>query len=79
LGQPLEAIDKGIAAGRTHGRLLPTPMPIFIVYQTAYPESDGSIQFRGDPYQRDDEIWQRLTRSRALPVAQDSAGGQRKG
>lgn len=79
LGQPLEAIDKGIAAGRTHGRPLATPMPIFIVYQTAYAEADGSIQFRGDPYERDDEIWQRLTRTRPLPVAQDSAAGQRKG
>jgi L,D-transpeptidase YcbB len=79
LGQPLDAIDKGIAVGRTHQRPLPTPMPIFIVYQTAYAESDGSIQFRGDPYQRDDEIWQRLTRSQPLPMAQDSAAGQRKG
>jgi murein L,D-transpeptidase YcbB/YkuD len=79
LGQPPEAIDKGIAVGRTHQRPLPTPMPIFIVYQTAYAESDGSIQFRADPYQRDDEIWQRLNRTQQLPVAQDSLAGQRKG
>jgi len=79
LGQPVEAIDNGIAAGRTHQRQLPVPMPIFIVYQTAYAESDGSIQFRADPYQRDDEIWQRLTRTQQLPVAQDSSAGQRKG
>ena len=79
LGQPVEAIDNGIAAGRTHQRQLPAPMPIFIVYQTAYAESDGSIQFRADPYQRDDEIWQRLTRTQQLPVAQDSSVGQRKG
>jgi murein L,D-transpeptidase YcbB/YkuD len=79
LGQPVEAIDNGIAAGRTHQRQLPVPIPIFIVYQTAYAESDGSIQFRADPYQRDDEIWQRLTRTQQLPVAQDSSAGQRKG
>jgi len=79
LGQPVEAIDNGIAAGHTRQRQLPVPMPIFIVYQTAYAESDGSIQFRADPYQRDDEIWRRLTRTHQLPVAQDSSAGQRKG
>lgn len=79
LGQPVEVIDKGIASGRTARRALPAPMPIFIVYQTAYVESDGSVQFRGDPYERDDEIWRYLIRARQLPVAQDSAAGQRKG
>jgi murein L,D-transpeptidase YcbB/YkuD len=79
LGQPLEAIDKGIAAGHTSRRALPAPMPVFIVYQTAYVESDGSIQFRGDPYERDEEIWRYLTRAQRLPVAQDSPTGQRKG
>jgi len=79
LGQPMEAIDKGIAAGHTNRRALPVPMPIFIVYQTAYVESDGSIQFRGDPYDRDEEIWHYLTRAQLRPVAQDSPAGQRKG
>ena len=79
LGQPLEAIDKGIASGHPNRRPLPVPMPIFIVYQTAYVESDGSIQFRADPYERDDEIWHHLTRAQQQPIAQDSATGQRKG
>jgi L,D-transpeptidase YcbB len=79
LGQAPEVIDKGIGVGHTHRRALPVPLPIFIVYQTAYVEADGSIQFRGDPYQRDDEIWQHLTRAQRLPVAQDSMPGQRKG
>jgi murein L,D-transpeptidase YcbB/YkuD len=79
LGQPMEAIDKGIAAGHTSRRALPVPMPIFIVYQTAYVESDGSVQFRGDPYERDAEIWRYLARAQQLPVAQDSSAGQRKG
>jgi murein L,D-transpeptidase YcbB/YkuD len=79
LGQPVEVIDKGIASGRTARRALPTPMPVFIVYQTAYVESDGSIQFRADPYDRDDEIWRYLTRAHQPPMAQDSSAGQRKG
>jgi L,D-transpeptidase YcbB len=79
LEQGPETIDKGIARGYTNRRPLPTPVPIFIVYQTAYVESDGSIQFRSDPYERDDEIWQHLTRAPQPPLAQDSAVGQRKG
>jgi L,D-transpeptidase YcbB len=79
LGQAPEVIDKAIASGRTTRRALPAPMPIFIVYQTAYVESDGSIQFRADPYERDDEIWHHLTRAQQLPVAQDSVISQRKG
>jgi L,D-transpeptidase YcbB len=79
LGQPLETIDKGIAAGHTGRRALPVPMPIFIVYQTAYVESDGSVRFSGDPYERDAEIWRYLSRAQSLPVAQDSPAGQRKG
>jgi L,D-transpeptidase YcbB len=79
LGQTPEAIDKGIAAGHTTRRALPAAMPVFLVYRTVYVESDGSIQFRADPYQRDNEIWRYLTRAQQLPVAQDSAAGQRKG
>jgi len=79
LGQSPEAIDKGIALGYTNRRPLLSSLPIFIVYQTAYVESNGSIQFSSDPYERDDEIWQHLTRAQQPPLAQDAAGGQRKG
>jgi murein L,D-transpeptidase YcbB/YkuD len=79
LGQSPEAIDKGIAAGSTNRRPLPTPLPIFIVYQTVFVESDGSLQFHSDPYDRDDEIWQHVTRSQQPPLAQDAPAGQRKG
>jgi murein L,D-transpeptidase YcbB/YkuD len=79
LGQSSEAIGRGISLGYTNRRSLPSPLPIFIVYRTAYAESDGSIQFSSDPYERDDEIWQYLTRGRRHPLAQDSAVSQRKG
>jgi L,D-transpeptidase YcbB len=71
LNQNAEAIDKGIALGYTIRRALPTPLPIFIVYQTAYVDADGTIQFRSDPYERDDEIWQHLRPSRQ-PSAEDA-------
>ena len=79
LQQGPEAIDRGISVGYTNRRALPTPLPILIVYQTVYVDSDGSIQFRSDPYERDDEIWQHLTRAQQPPLAQDTPVTQRKG
>jgi L,D-transpeptidase YcbB len=79
LGQPVEAIDKGIATGHTGRRALPAAMPVFVVYQSVYVESDGSIQFRADPYERDEEIWHYLAPAQQQPVAQDSGASQRKG
>ena len=70
LDQSPQTIDRGIAQGSTTRRALPAPLPIFIVYQTAYLESDNSLQFRPDPYERDDEIWQHLIRWQQ-PTAHD--------
>jgi len=76
LNQSAETIDKGIALGYTNRRALPTPLPVFIIYQTAYVEADGTIQFRSDPYERDDEIWQHLRPSKQRS-AEDAAASQR--
>jgi murein L,D-transpeptidase YcbB/YkuD len=77
LNQSAEAVDRGIALAYTNRRALPAPLPIFIVYQTAYVEADGSVQFHSDPYERDDEIWQHLIPPKQA-VAEDVAASQRK-
>jgi murein L,D-transpeptidase YcbB/YkuD len=79
LGSSPEEIDKAIGLDRTHSRALPQPLPVFIVYRTAYVESNGQIAFRGDPYGRDEAIWRHLNRASDRPVAQDTAFGHRKG
>ncbi len=79
LQQPIEAINKGIALGYTNRRMLPAPVPVFLVYQTAFLDSDGAITFRPDVYDRDEEIWQRLHPAPQAPVAQGDAAGQRRG
>jgi len=68
-----EEIDQAINVDHTHRRALPKSMPVFIVYRTAVPESDGSIAFRGDPYDRDAAIWAYLSRAREQSVAQRSS------
>ncbi len=79
LQQPVEVINKGIALGYTNRRMLPAPVAVFLVYQTAFVGADGVIEFRPDVYQRDEQIWQHLHPARQAPVAQHEPVGQRRG
>jgi murein L,D-transpeptidase YcbB/YkuD len=79
LQQPVEVINRGIALGYTNRRMLPAPIPVFVVYQTAFAGADGGIEFRPDVYQRDAEIWHRLRPARQAPVAQDNPTSQIRG
>ncbi len=58
--QPIDMINQAIAAGGTTRDNLPAPVPVFVVYQTAFVDADGTLQFRPDFYSRDAGIWQRL-------------------
>ncbi|WP_158925232.1 L,D-transpeptidase family protein [Acidisphaera sp. S103] len=60
--QPIDAIDQGIAMGGTTRNDLPTPVPVFVVYQTAFVDTDGTLRFCADFYNRDAEIWRQLQR-----------------
>ena len=63
LQQPISRINQGIAAGSTTRHELPTPVPVFVVYDTVFLDANGTLQFRPDFYQRDDRIWQELQRT----------------
>jgi len=58
--QPIDAIEQTIATAGTADKSLPQPVPVFVVYQTAFADADGRLQFRPDVYGRDAEIWQHL-------------------
>ncbi len=66
LQEPIDVINQGIAQGIVTGSTtqhnLPTPVPVFVVYQTAFVDTDGTLQFRPDFYKRDAGIWQQLQR-----------------
>jgi murein L,D-transpeptidase YcbB/YkuD len=53
-------------------------VPVFVVYQTAFVDSDGTLQFRPDVYNRDAEIWPHLDPVRQ-PVAEREPPGQPRG
>lgn len=79
LGQPVEVINRGIAAGTTARRLLPAPVPVYLVYQTAVAEPDGAIRFYPDVYDRDAEIRERLHPAAQAPVAEHQPAAERRG
>ena len=50
---PRSHIDEVIAGGKTTFVTLKTPMPVHIVYMTAWADEDGVMQFRKDMYSYD--------------------------
>src|SRR5438270_3671721 len=55
--RPIDKIDQVITTGVTERIGLPAPVPAFVVYQTAFVDTDGTLQFRPDVYNRDAEVW----------------------
>lgn len=74
--QPIEAIDQAIATGNTTWSALPKPVPVFVVYKTAFADGDGKVQYRADIYERDAAIWQNLD-PKGRAVAERAAPGRR--
>jgi murein L,D-transpeptidase YcbB/YkuD len=58
--EPIERIRQAIAEGGTTRVLLPMPVPVFVVYQTALLDDAGRLEFRPDFYNRDGELWRQL-------------------
>ena len=78
LQEPVDAVNRGVATGYTHRQSLPASTAVFFLYQTAFADPDGRIEFRPDFYQRDDEIWQHLHRASQVPMAEHEPPGERR-
>jgi murein L,D-transpeptidase YcbB/YkuD len=73
--EPIGTINQAIAAGSTVRVDLPVPVPVFIVYETAFEDSDGKLEFWPDVYGRDLEIWRHLYPVR-MPIEEAEPRGQ---
>jgi len=51
-----ENIEAAIALKKTRVVMLPEPIPVHILYWTAWMDEDGTIQFRDDIYDRDEDL-----------------------
>jgi L,D-transpeptidase YcbB len=69
LGIPEEDITKAIDTTVTSRRSLPQQLPVFIVYETAWADPTGAVQFRRDVYERDLAVAQRLVHTLQPPMA----------
>lgn len=45
-----DAVDAAVGTGDTRRVKLPAPVPVFILYWTAFAGADGQMNFRSDPY-----------------------------
>ncbi len=66
-GWSAEQLTSEIESNKTQTIDLKKPVPIFIVYFTAWVESDGSVQFRNDVYGNDKSLELALNQGRLLP------------
>ncbi len=71
--QPIDTIDQAIATGSTNQGDLAAPVPVFVVYETAFVDTDGTLQFRPDVYNRDAAIWRQLLPVRPLMAKRGEA------
>ena len=53
-----------IAAGATQSVTLPHPVPVYMLYWTAFVDPDGTVEFRDDIYGRDRRLAQALAAQR---------------
>ena len=74
-GQPAgrpEALERAMSAGATSVVTVARPLPVYILYWTAFVDDEGRLQLRDDPYDRDSRVAAALARS---PMAAARPGG----
>lgn len=76
MGEPLEAIHERVATGETVRKPLREPVPVFVLYHTAFTAKDGRLEIRPDFYGRDVTLWRRLHKH--APEPRPPAAGQAK-
>lgn len=59
MDEPLDIINKNVATGDTVRRSLAEPVPVFVLYHTAF-AAGRDLEMRPDFYGRDEALWQRL-------------------
>jgi murein L,D-transpeptidase YcbB/YkuD len=62
-----ERIKKTISTGETVSVPLPAPLPVYLLYWTAWVDREGLLQFREDVYGRDEAISEALMRPVEAP------------
>jgi murein L,D-transpeptidase YcbB/YkuD len=73
-----EAIEEALDSGETKSVPLPAPLPVHILYWTAWVEEDGTVQFRKDIYGHDGELDQALKAEPKVTLDPAALRGERR-
>ena len=60
MDEPLATINKNVATRKTVRKSLAAPVPVFVLYHTAFAAAGRELEMRPDFYGRDESLWQRL-------------------
>jgi murein L,D-transpeptidase YcbB/YkuD len=61
-------LEEAIEAGKTQIVRLPNPIPVQIIYMTAWVDQDGgTVHFRDDIYERDKPVYEALLEGPPVP------------
>ena len=72
---PEERMQEAIASGKTVRVGLPEPIPMYLLYWTAFVDPQGGVNFRDDIYDWDQRLVAALAdQSRSLAAAKDILG-----
>lgn len=63
-----ESLVQAVASQERQVVVLDEPVPVYIVYRTAWAEAGGEVQFRDDIYGRDRTLLQAMTAGPAVPI-----------
>jgi len=64
---PRESIESAMASKKTRVVTLPEPIDVHILYWTSWAEEDGTVQFREDIYERDEDLLRALQQGTLTP------------
>jgi murein L,D-transpeptidase YcbB/YkuD len=68
MDEKLDVIHEKVAAGVTTRKPASRPMPVFVLYQTAFASADRGLEVRPDFYGRDAAVWHRLQKHPPEPA-----------
>lgn len=60
MDETLDVLHGKVAAGATIRKPVPEPVPVFVLYQTAFASEERGLEMRPDFYGRDAAVWHRL-------------------
>lgn len=81
-GQPEwtpDRVDRAMRAGREETARLSGPVPVHLLYWTAFADAEGAVQFRPDVYDRDAPVVRALERAPPGPEIPSETSGGRPG